>query len=138
MRLDEQRELAAIEELRVKDQEATRALDAETLVSLWTPDGAGIGPGGQVVRGRDRLAEAIRRSADASRGQEVVSYVQHFETLQVAGEWAWEMGSFESVTRDPDSGTVTRVRGPMLRILRRCSDGRWRFHRSMWSQVAED
>lgn len=126
-----------IEALRERDREATRALDAEALVDLWTGDGAGIGPGGRVVRGREALAEQIRRSAEAAAGQEVLAYEQTFEDLSVAGEWAWEMGRFESVTRDPATGHVTRVAGPMLRILRRQADGSWRFHRSMWTPEDE-
>lgn len=131
--MTETEDRAAIEELHRRDQEATRALDVDTLLSLWTEDGVGLGPGGGVTRGRERMAAQMRRAADASAGHEVIVYEQRFEEVRIVGDHAWDWGTFESVTRDPDSGEVTRVAGKLLRILQRCADGRWRFHRAIWN-----
>lgn len=131
--MGEHEDRAAIEELHRRDQEATRSLDVDTLPSLWTEDGVGLGPGGEITRGRERIAAQMRRSAEASRRHEVIAYEQRFEEVRVLGEYAWDWGTFESVTRDPESGQVKRVSGKLMRILQRGDDGRWRFHRAIWN-----
>ena len=52
------------------------------------------------------------------------------EDLQLAGDWAFEWGYFTATARE-SSGNTVNMRGKMLRVMKRQSDGSWKFARVM-------
>jgi uncharacterized protein (TIGR02246 family) len=130
MTADEQ-ELAAIERLHQQDIAATLPGDPGLLASLWTDDAVRIRPGGRIDVGRAAIRAADDRATARSPQGRVLTYVPVVKEIRVAGEWAFEWGTFSSSYRLTPAAEVQKVRGTVLRVLRKQSDGTWKFARVM-------
>ena len=127
---DLQEDLRAIEALNQHDVDAVLSSDFDALISQWTEDFVLITEG-SVVRGRNAnavLMEGARARADLL---EPVEHVLDFEETIVAGDYAFQWGTFRSSTRARESGQVFSGGGKLLRILQRQADGSWKMHRTM-------
>lgn len=129
-----QADLEAIEQLHQRDIAATKAYDVETLASLMSDDIVALPPGGKPTRGK----ETARKGLESGRAQmqeiEVIDYQQNWEEVHVAGDLAFEWGTFLSVFR-PKGGEVVTERHNVLRVLKRAADGSWRVHRTIWNHA---
>jgi ketosteroid isomerase-like protein len=62
---------------------------------------------------------------------EPVEYVEHFEEIEVAGNYAFEWGTYRGASRTRAGGDPWFYSGKLLRILRREPDGSWKMYRTM-------
>ena len=53
--------------------------------------------------------------------------------IALAGDWAFESGSFASAVAPAEGGETTRDRGRFLTIWQRQSDGSWGVAHDMWN-----
>ena len=120
---------AAIERLHEQDRDATLSDSADQLAKLWDKDG--------VRFSAERLAEigaaviyADDKRWEMSSGRErSLCYDLEIQDLQIAGDWAfeWGYGSYKI----SKSGKESILYGKVMRVMKRQSDGTWRFARVM-------
>lgn len=127
------RDLAAIEELHRRDQEASLAGDWPTLMGLWSDEPVALPPDGPVQRGRAAVERSMEGYREAAEVWETVEYVQEFGEVEVAGDYAWDWGTFRGRSRNRRTGREVSSSGKLLRILKRAPDGSWKVHRSIWN-----
>ena len=113
---------------------ATAAGDLDRVLELMDEDVVFLGPGRQLMRGRDAFAKASR----AMEGQVRFEGTSDIQEIAVFGDWAYLWNQLTVTTRPTDGGTPTRRKGPVLSVLRRKPDGRWVIFRDANMVVAED
>jgi ketosteroid isomerase-like protein len=124
--------LRGIEELRRRDEAASKAYDVAALAALWTDDPVALAPGQPVRRG-PQLRAQLSGLAEAAGRVEVLEYREVFEETYIFGETAVEWGRIEGKERNRATGEVTAERFHVMRILKRLADGSWRVHRSIFA-----
>jgi uncharacterized protein (TIGR02246 family) len=127
----EERELAAIERLHQQDIATTVAGDTGLMAQLWTEDAIRIRPRGRIDVGRAAIRAADERATARSPQARVVTYAPAIKEVRVAGEWAFEWGTFSSGYKESPAAELQTVRGTVLRVLRKQGDGTWKFARLM-------
>ena len=123
-------DLAQIEALHRRDEQAVIDGDRETLASLWSRDGVMLAPGGATLRGAGILA-ALRAGTDDA-GYDVLEYRLDFEEVVVCGDYAFEWGTVSGKSADRKTGAVTASAYKLMRVLVR-EDGEWKVHRAIWN-----
>jgi uncharacterized protein (TIGR02246 family) len=118
-----------IEDLHQKDRKASLARDAETLISLMDEGFVLIQAGG-VWRGKEAAANSLRAYLKETQGCRVTEYVHEFEEVEIAGDWAFEWGTYKGTVVPPGEPPI-RETGKIMRILKRQSDGSWKVYRAM-------
>jgi ketosteroid isomerase-like protein len=120
-------DLAAIEKLRQKDIEVTLSQDPKGLIDVWAEDGVRLNPGSPPVVGKQAIQADNEKGMAQAPGLKVLSYAPEFKNLQIADGWAYEWGETDARCRiSPDVPPVT-MQGKGLRVLKRQSDGSWKF-----------
>lgn len=131
---DRAEDLQAIEQMHEADRRAAMASDIDALIDLWTDDGILLPPGSEPIVGKEAIARFLREGWDSNEPPpEAVEYTHDFSDIVIAGDWAFESGTFKSVWRVPGSETLSTQSGNLLRVLRRQPDGTWRAARAMWN-----
>jgi len=105
--------------------------DPKLLANLWTEDAVRINPGGRVEVGRAAIRAADERTTVRHPQGQVLTYVPTIKDLRITGEWAFEWGTFNASYRDSAAAEVQKVKGTVLRVLRKQPDGTWKFARVM-------
>ena len=129
-------DLARIEALHQRDEQASRAQDYAILATLWTEDGVMLAPGGPRLRGPElfgHLESARKRNVP----YEVVEYTFDFEEVEVVGDYAFEWGVVRGTTRDRSTGATEETAYKLLRVLRR-EAGEWKVHRAIWNELDKE
>jgi ketosteroid isomerase-like protein len=124
-------DLRAIEALNRQDIKAALAGDIDTITSQWTGDFVVLPPAGPIVRGRAANAAIAEAGRAQIQAIEPIEYVVEFEEITVAGEYAFEWGTFRSSMRLRDGGQIVSSSGKLMRILQRQANGSWKMHRTM-------
>ena len=125
-----QQDLQGIEDLRRRDEAASKAYDVEALAALWTEDCVVMAPGTPPMRGKESLRRALLASRPTQT--EVLEYEEQFEETLLLGDYAVEWGSIRGTERAPEGGAPVRSAYQVMRVLKRDPDGRWRVHRSIF------
>jgi len=126
-----QSDRAGIERLHQQDVQATLSAKADELAKLWDNEAVRLQEGGPAEVGRAAIYSDDKRwEASASRGQPR-SYNAEVKDLQIVGDWAFEWGYFTASYKEAATGKTVNLRGKQLRVLKRQSDGSWRFARVM-------
>ncbi len=124
---------SAIQELHQQDVAATLSGDPEALANLFTMDGVLLEPGSQPLVGRDAiLAENRKEKAQNPLAREL-AYSPDIRDIQIMEGWAFEWGYFTASFREAPNSEIKRFQGKMLRVLKRQSNGQWKFARVMWN-----
>ena len=123
-------DLRAIEALNQHDVDAVLSSDVDALISQWTDDFVLITQG-SIVRGRGANAALMEPVREMAGQIEPVEHVLDFEETIVAGDYAFQWGTFRSSSRARASGEVFSGGGKLMRILQRQPDGSWKMHRTM-------
>ncbi len=126
-----QRDLQSIRDLNQHDIDAVMAGDTKKIVSQWADDFTVIPPAGPVIRGRAANAALVEAAAAQISAIEPLDYVVEFEEIQVAGDYAFEWGSYRGSMRPRSGGPAIRYSGKLMRILQRQPDGAWKMFRTM-------
>jgi uncharacterized protein (TIGR02246 family) len=124
---------AGIEKLHADDIVATLARDVEALTALWDDDGVLLQPGQPAVIGRTAFREFVKQNLAKTPAAKVLKYAPEIRDLQVVEDVAFEWGYFDSTVRSSDEEQLVNFRARFVRILRRQTNGSWRFSRVMWA-----
>ena len=124
-------DIEAINKLHQRDVEASKAMDVETLVSLWTDDIVSIPQQGDAVVGKEANRNSLLKLKQASSDIEIVEYDLSFKEVKVIGDWAYEWGTFSGTVKPKGGGETSKSSGKLFRVLKRESDGSWKVARSM-------
>jgi len=126
------RDLAEIEKLHRLDVEATLAGDQAALAEGMTEDVVILQQGRATEIGRQATLEA--RLRNARPGFRALRYAPEFKEVTITDDgWAFEWGDFTGSFVASPGGEEQRVRGRLLRVLKRQADGRWKVARGMWN-----
>src|SRR5947207_10463743 len=114
-----------IEQLHQLDVGATLSGKADELAKLWDSEAVRIQPGRAAEVGKSVIyADDKHWEASADRAK-TLCYKPEIKDVQVAGDWAFEWGYFSY----KDSSSSKPMRGKVLRVMKRQSDGSWKFAR---------
>src|SRR5215468_1855811 len=123
-------DMAGIERLHEQDKEATLSDSADQLAKLWDKDAVRF-----LVNRPAEIGAAVIYADDKqwemSSGRErTLCYDMEVQDIQIAGDWAfeWGYGSIKTA-KAPSEGSVQY--GKVMRVMKRQSDGTWRFARVM-------
>jgi ketosteroid isomerase-like protein len=124
-----QRDKDGIERLHQQDKDATLSDRADELAKLWDTDAVRIQPGRPAEISK-AVIYANDKRWEASTGRErTLCYDMEVQDLQIAGDWAFEWGYFSyKVSKD---GKQTTGQGKVMRVMKRQTDGSWKFARVM-------
>lgn len=121
-------DLAAIERLHKADVDATLTQDLSALTTLWSDDAINLGFPGPPVVGIKAMKEAYEKFQAEHPDFRVLRYATDMRNVQIADGWAIEVGYTEAtykMSAKDDPVTVPRTQG--MRVLKRQSDGSWKF-----------
>ena len=122
-------DLAAIEAFNRAYLAAINNEDIEQLSALTTEEHIMLMPNRPPLVGKQANDEANRRAFELFEFDEEWHPVE----TEVAGDWAWQRGTYR-VTASPRAGGEDIVlEGSFLRIYRRQPDGSWRMIRDMFN-----
>jgi uncharacterized protein (TIGR02246 family) len=118
--------LNGIDDLFAAWKDATRRADIEKILDLVTEDAEFWTQGAAAVKGRDAVRKLYEQFASA------YSIEQDFEEIEriVEGDHAFIRGREHNVVT-PRGGQPVKVMQRAMMIIRRGTDGRWRFARGM-------
>ena len=108
--------------------ESWKAGDAERITSLYTHDGIVMYPDQPPVVGRPAITEYFKGFFSVF---EAVDFQLASSEIVVAGDWAYDRGTYHWEARPKKGGAPMADDGKYLVILRREPDGRWRVARDM-------
>jgi hypothetical protein len=128
----EKKDKENIEKLHQLDITATLSRDQKALSTLWI-DTSHVEP----VVETDVVKWIIKinsgRDVNAFPGLTVISYVPVIKETERNCGWAFEWGSFQLTYQVSSHRTPKTFQGKMLRILKRETDGSWKFARILWN-----
>jgi uncharacterized protein (TIGR02246 family) len=122
-------DLAAIEKLHRADVEATLTQDPSFLNILWSDDGVKLGAPGPAVVGKKALQELYEKFRAEHPDFQVLKYAPEIKDVQVADGWAIEWGYLEAMYKMSSRDNPVSLQVKCLRVLKRQSDGSWKFAR---------
>ena len=122
-------DMIGIERLHEQDKEATLADSADQLAKLWDRDGVRF-PAGRPAEIGAAVIFADDKQWERSSGRErSLCYDLEVQDIQIAGDWAFEWGYGSYKIARGDEETVQYAK--LMRVMKRQSDGTWRFARVM-------
>ncbi len=121
-----------IEKLHMDDVTATVARDADALTALWDDDAVLLQPGTPPIIGKKSFHDFMAQALAKSPSVQVVKYVPEIRDVQVSGNVAYEWGYFDATQKSPDQKAPVTLRAKLLRVMKRQTDGSWKFTRVMW------
>jgi uncharacterized protein (TIGR02246 family) len=124
---------AGIQKLHQQDVDATVSMDVGKLADLWADDGVLIGQGAQPLMGRSAIEASLKQNFATNPTMKVLKYAPEITDLQVVGDAAYEWGSFEATHQLSADSKPESFHARFLRVMRRQSDGSWKFVRVMWN-----
>jgi ketosteroid isomerase-like protein len=130
-------DLEAINALHQRDMEASKKWDVDTLVSLWSDDIVTLTQGEPPVIGKDANRAAILRLREESSEVQITDYILSFNEVKVAGDWAFEWGTYSGTVKPVAGGDAIRTTGKVIRVLKKDSNGSWKIARAMYDSDAE-
>jgi hypothetical protein len=118
---------AGIEKLRKADIDATLTQDPSALTVLWSDDGVNLqGPAGPVV-GLKALGEFYAKFRTEHPEFKVLKYSPEFKDLQIMDGWAIESVDANGTFKIAANEDPITVQQKLMRVLKRQSDGSWKF-----------
>src|SRR5215831_20852778 len=123
-------DMIGIERLHEQDKEATLSDSADQLAKLWDKEAIRFHAerpaeiGAAVIYADDKQWEM-----SSGRERSLCGDLE-IQDIQIAGDWAFEWGYFSYKVADP-AGKISIQYGKLLRVMKRQSDGMWRFARVM-------
>ncbi len=121
-------DMAAIEKLHQEDVACTLAQDPKCLTALWSADGINLGFPGPPVVGIKAMEEAYAKVHAEYPNFHVLKYKSDITQVRILDGWAIEVGYTEAVFQvSPDAKPVIVPKTKGMRLLKRQSDGSWKF-----------
>src|SRR5213592_1444194 len=114
-----------IEQLHQLDVEATLSDKADELAKLWDSEAVRIEPGRAAEVGKPEIYANDKRWESKADRPKTLCYKSEIKDVQIVGDWAFEWGYFSY----KDSSNPKPMRGKVLRVMKRQTDGSWKFAR---------
>jgi uncharacterized protein (TIGR02246 family) len=121
----------AINKLHQREMEASKKWDVDTLASLWTNDIVTLPAGEPALIGKDANRASMVRLRDESHDLQITDYTLSMNEVKVAGDWAFEWGTYAGTVTPAAGGEPARSAGKVIRVLKKDSDGSWKIARAM-------
>lgn len=125
-----EQDMIGIERLHEQDKEATLSDSADQLAKLWDKDAVRFPMDRPAEIGAAVIYADDKRWEMSSGRERDLCYDLEVQDIQIAGDWAveWAYGSLKT-SKD---GKVSIQYGTVMRVMKRQSDGTWRFARVMF------
>lgn len=120
-------DLAVIDKLHKADVAATPTQDLASLTSLWSDDGVNLGAAGTPVVGIKAMGEMYQQFRVANPDFKVLNYVSDIKDIQIAGDWAIEIGNVQATYKLSAKDAPVNVNDKGMRLLKRQTHGSWKF-----------
>jgi ketosteroid isomerase-like protein len=122
-------DMIGIERLHEQDKEATLSDNADQLAKLWDKDAVRFLADRPAEIGAAVIYADDKQWKMNSGRERTLCYDLEVQDIQIAGDWAfeWGYGSYKIAKDDK----VSIQYGKVMRVMRRQSDGTWRFARVM-------
>ena len=127
-------DLAAIEKLHQKDIAVTLTQDPKGLLDLWTEDAVRFNPGNPPAVGKQAIQAENDNFHAKYPGFKVLSYAARYKNIQIEGGLACEWGEHEGQFKMSPEVSPANFRKGGFHLLRRQSDGSWKFAVLIWEQ----
>lgn len=129
-------DFVAIEKFHQQDIAATLANDPTALAATWSDDAVRMEPGGPAEVGKDTIVSNDIQDKAAHPDAVILTYRPEIRDVQIAGEWAFEWGYFNSSYQESKNAPIKTFREKFLRVLERQPDGSWKLARviSNWAE----
>ncbi|HVH30205.1 MAG TPA: nuclear transport factor 2 family protein [bacterium] len=124
-----EQDMIGIERLHQQDREATLSDSADQLAKLWDKDAVRFLAGRPAEIGAAVIYADDKRWEMSSGRERSLCADYEIQDVQIAGDWAFEWGYFSYKTSK--GGKVSIGYGTGMRVMKRQSDGTWRFARVM-------
>ena len=122
-------DLQALNKLREEFVSVHNTNDASTLATLYTDDGILMPPNAQAATGKQAIESWFQTSFDQFTAELTLSSVD----LQVAGDWAFERGTYTINLTPKAGGESMEDNGKYIVIPQKQADGSWRLARDIWN-----
>jgi uncharacterized protein (TIGR02246 family) len=125
---------AAIKQMILEWKEAVLHRDISRLLSFIADDAVFMPPGQPLIRGKAEV-EAMYKTAFEKFHME-----QDFEVeeIQIAGDFAFFWGVDSAQLIPMEGGLTVNARGMGISILKRQSDGSWKFYRGINNMTRQE
>jgi len=120
-------DLAAIEKLHQQDIEVSLSQDPKGLVDIWTEDAVRLNPGNPPAVGKQAIQAENEKARARYPGFKVLSYAAKYRNTQIEDGMACEWGEHEAQYKLSPETTPASWHGNAFHVLRRQSDGSWKF-----------
>jgi ketosteroid isomerase-like protein len=120
-------DLAAIEKLHQIDIEFTRSQDYKRLMDIWSEDAVRYMPGSPPDVGKQAILADNEKFAAEYPGFKVLRYAAKYKNIQIEDGLACEWGEHESQFKMSPEAPPVSWRGTGFHVLKRQSDGSWKF-----------
>jgi ketosteroid isomerase-like protein len=120
-------DLAAIEKLHQKDIEVTLPQDPKGLIDIFTEDAVRFAPGKPPVVGKQAIQADNEKGRAEYPGFKVLSYAPKYRNIQIEDGLAFEWFEAEAKFKLSPEAPPASWHGKGLRVMRRESDGSWKF-----------
>ncbi len=120
-------DLAAIEKLHQKDIEVTLSQDPKGLTDIWTEDAVRLLPGKPPDVGKQAIGAENEKFHAQYPGFKVLGYVAKYRNIQIEDGLACEWGEHEGQYKLSPEVPPISFSSAGLHVLRRQSDGSWKF-----------
>jgi len=96
--------------------------------NVWAEDGVRLGPGRPPAIGRQAIAAENEQFHAQFPEFKVLRYAPVLVEVQIAGGWAIEVGNADAAYKmsSKDEPVTVKAQG-VVRVLKRQSDGSWKF-----------
>lgn len=121
--------VAAIKKLEQEDIAVTLSQDPQGLVEVWAEDGVRFKPGSSPTIGKQAIAAENEKFHAQYPEFKVLKYAPGLATAQIAivDGWAIEVASGDATYKMSGKDNPVSVQGKNMRLLKRQSDGSWKF-----------
>jgi uncharacterized protein (TIGR02246 family) len=120
-------DMRGIETLRRTDIDATLTQEPDALGKLWSDDGINLQTPGVPTVGLRALKEFYMKFRSEHPQFTVLKYSPDFKELQFVDGWAIEVIDANATFKMLAKGDLITVKQPLVRVLKRQSDGSWKF-----------
>jgi uncharacterized protein (TIGR02246 family) len=120
-------DLAAIEKLHQQDIAVTLTQDSKGLLNIWSEDAVRIMSGSPPDVGKQAIQATNEKFAAEYPGFKVLSYAAKYRDIQIEDGLACEWGEHESQFKLSPEAPPINWKGEGFHVLKRQSDGSWKF-----------
>jgi ketosteroid isomerase-like protein len=122
-------DLDAINKVRDDMVEGFNAGDLDSVIACLADDSIGMPPDAPAKVGKEVYGAYIRNLMESYEVRESITVLE----TEIAGEWAYDRGTWVATIVSKADGTTSEVGGDYLWILRKSADGAWRPTRLIWN-----